>query len=177
MTVSGWVRLTTIATGITLALTFGSLPTVSASHDDDDQGDRDRIEGSWAIDIVNPFNLPLRILRTITNGGVVDAYAFPPITATQGPLINSGGHGNWKKIGPRTYAVTVIYFQLDPRRNNDFPPLILDTVGKVRETIKLSKDAQSYTSNFLTDITFPNGSPATTNAGSTTAKRINVEPL
>ena len=105
---------------------------------------------------------------------VVDAYAFPPITPTPGPLINSGGHGNWKKIGPRTFAVTVKYFQLNPQLNSTFQ--ILDSLGTVRETVVLSKDGQSYTSVFQTVVELSGGG-IIPNAGATTATRINVEPL
>ena len=88
--------------------------------------------------------------------------------------MNSAGHGNWKKIGPRTYAVTVVYFQLNPALNSTFN--ILDTIGKVLETVEVSKDGQSYTSVFSTSISFPDGSLFIVNSGATSAQRIVVEP-
>jgi len=166
MTVWRLVRLATLVCGVVLAVGLG-MQRVSAGTDEGG-----RLDGSWTITIVNT---PFKILRTITPGGVVDAYAFPPITPTSGPLVNSGGHGNWKKIGPRTYAVSVIYFQLNPPLNPTFQ--ILDTVGKVNETIELSNDANSYTSVFETEISLPNGTPIIHNAGETVAQRIVVEPL
>ncbi len=167
MSVSRQVRLLAItsAIGLALALSVGSGVAI-ADHDDSP-----KLEGSWMITITGT---PFKILRTFTDGGVVDAYAFPPITPTPGPLINSGGHGNWKKIGPRTFAVTVKYFQLNPQLNSTFQ--ILDSLGTVRETVVLSKDGQSYTSVFQTVVELSGGG-IIPNAGATTATRINVEPL
>ena len=169
MTVKGLVRLVALASVLGLMLISSELPVASKAA----QGEQDagKLEGSWNIVITGT---PFRILRTITEGGVVDAYAFPPITPTAGALVNSGGHGNWKKIGPRTYAVTVLYFQLNPALNPTFN--ILDSIGKVDETIEVSQDGQTYTSVFSTLITFPNGGTIT-NGGTTSAQRINVEPL
>jgi hypothetical protein len=162
-----FVRLAVSVCGAALVLIVGvSFPRVSAQSEEGK-----KLEGSWTITIENT---PFRILRTITPGGVIDAYAFPPITPTSGPLITSSGHGDWKKIGPRTYAVTVIYFQLNPPLNATFQ--ILDTVGKLNETIELSADGQTYTSVFETEISLPNGTPIIHNAGTTAAQRIVVEP-
>ncbi len=129
------------------------------------------LEGSWEISI---SNTPFRILRTVGTVGVVDAYDFPPITPTQGALINSAGHGTWTKTGPRQYSATVEYFQLNPSAEFDKQ---LDTVGKVRENIQVSKDGKSYVSVFETTIYLPNGAPIIHNTGRTTATRMEVEPL
>jgi hypothetical protein len=143
------------------------------------QNDRNepQLQGSWDVTITTtpnpPFAIPFRILRTVGADGVVDAYAFPAITPTDGPLINSAGHGSWKKIGPREFSVTVQYFQLNPAAPVDK----LDSIGKVRETIKLSADGKTYTSDFQTAIYLPNGSVAITNSGKTAGRRIQVEPL
>lgn len=162
------LRLLALMSGVVFALTLGLGSRIVSADGDDNE----KIEGSWLITITGT---PFKILRTITPGGVVDAYAFPPITPTVGPLINSGGHGNWKKIGPRTYAVTIKYFQLNPQLNATFE--ILDTLGTVRETIQVSKDGQTYKSVFDTVIELPNGIPIIHTGGETVANRIKVEPL
>jgi hypothetical protein len=150
-----------------LVVSFGPGQRVVRA-DDDDHG----IDGTWDISIPGT---PFRILRTITDSGVVDAYAFPPITFTPGPLVNSAGHGVWKHIGDRTYSVTVKYFQLNPANNASFN--VLDSIGTVRETVHLSKDGKHYTSEFETDINLPNGTLLLQNKGTTTATRMEVEPL
>jgi hypothetical protein len=168
MTVMGGVRLAVLAIVVGSIMSSADLPSGLKAA----PGEHGKLEGSWNISITGT---PFRILRTVTDGGVVDAYAFPPFSPTAGALVNSGGHGNWKKTGPQTYAVTVVYFQLNPALNSTFN--ILDTVGKVVETIHVSKDGQTYTSVFSTSISFPDGTPFITNAGATSAQRITVEPL
>jgi hypothetical protein len=170
MTVRGWLRLAALASAVGLILASTDLLSgLKAAQGEHGSG---KLEGSWNISITGT---PFRILRTVTDGGVVDAYAFPPFSPTAGALVNSGGHGNWKKIGPQTYAVTVLYFQLNPALNPTFN--ILDTVGKVVETIQVSKDGQTYTSVFSTTISFPDGTLFIVNSGATSAQRITVEPL
>jgi hypothetical protein len=141
-------------------------------------GDDQKLEGSWDVTITQagPFvGTPFRILRTITSSGVVDAYAFPAFTITPG-VVNTSGHGNWKRTGNRLYSATVKYFQLNYAAVG-VPPNVLDTVGTVRENITLSADGNSYTSVFLTTVTLPNGTVLLTNPGKTSAKRIPVDPL
>jgi hypothetical protein len=169
MTVRGLVRLAVLAIVVGLITSSTDLPSALKAAQGDGAG---KLEGSWNITITGT---PFRILRTVADGGVVDAYAFPPFSPTAGALVNSGGHGNWTKIGPQTYAVTVHYFQLNPALNSSFN--ILDTVGKVVETIQVSQDGQTYTSVFSTNISFPDGTPFITNSGATSAQRIVVEPL
>ena len=136
-----------------------------------------QLQGSWDVTITTtpnpPFQIPFRILRTVGSVGVVDAYAFPSITPTAGPLINSAGHGSWSRIGPREFSVTVQYFQLNPSAPLDK----LDSVGKVRENIRLSSDGNSYSSVFQTEIFLPDGTLIIQNSGRTEARRIQVEPL
>jgi len=167
MRVSRQLRLLAITSAVVLALAVSIGSRVAIA----DQDDGPKVEGSWMITITGT---PFKILRTYTDSAVVDAYAFPPITPTTGPLINGSGHGAWKKIGPRTFSVTVKYFQLNPQLNSTFQ--ILDSIGTVRETVVLSKDGQSYTSVFQTVVELSGGG-VIPNAGATTATRINVEPL
>ncbi len=139
-------------------------------------GNEPSIVGSW--DLVIPTS-PFRILRTYdSGGGVVDAYAFPPFTPTQGPLINSTGHGTWVRTGPRTYKVLVKYFQLDPSKNAQFA--VLDSIGTVAETVTMGPDlgpvhASTYSSTFLTTVNKPDGSVVLQNPGGTTGVRITVQ--
>lgn len=151
---------------------------VSQLHGQQNDRNEPQLQGSWDVTITTtpnpPFAIPFRILRTVGADGVVDAYSFPAITPTSGPLINSAGHGSWKKTGPREYSVTVEYFQLNPSAAGYDK---LDSIGKVRETIKVSPDGKSYSSVFKTDIYLPDGTLVFTNPGETEGRRIQVEPL
>ena len=77
MRVSRQVRLLAITAAVALALAVSVGSRVAIA----DQDDGPKIEGSWMITITGT---PFKILRTYTDGAVVDAYAFPPITPTPG---------------------------------------------------------------------------------------------
>lgn len=156
-----------------VAVTVTSAPQLHAESDSQERG----LKGSWEIQITQPnldplpFGLDFRILRTVTEDGVVDAYAFPGFGA-QGPqpgLVSNPGHGTWKHAsGRRKYSAVVKYFQLD---QSAFP-YVLHSTGKVTEEISVSKDGDSYTSTFVTEIFNPSGQLIFTNYGGTIAKRI-----
>jgi hypothetical protein len=165
-----------------VAAALVSAPQLRAeSGEHEDQG----LEGSWEIQITQPdlqplpFGLDYRILRTVTHEGVIDAYAFPAFGPGSpfappgggGPLpgiFANSGHGSWKRAGgPRNYSAVVKYFQL----KQDFPN-VLHSVGKVTEQIKVSRDGDSYTSTFVTEVFDPAGQLVFTNYGGTIAKRI-----
>ena len=160
---------TVIALVAALITTAGSRTQLLA----DDENEGKSLRGSWDITISNvpvpPFNAPFRILRTVTEDGVIDAYAFPSFVPAWTPgLVNSAGHGVSKRLGARKYSVFVEYFQID---SNSFFSAV-NTIGKVKETITLSPDGDSYTSTFDTEISLPDGTVLFHNPGSTTAKRI-----
>ena len=154
-----------------------SIQQTALRADATDRGNDHKLEGAWDIAITLPDGspTPFRILRTITPTGVVDGYAFPPFTFTPG-AVNSSGHGDWKRIGNNAYSATVKYFQLKYLAAPGFGNVI-DSIGTVRENIKLSADGNSYTSDFVTTIALPDGTVVATNPGKTVAKRIVVEPL
>lgn len=161
-----FVRVAFVATLVAAAGTWTLLRANSDDHA------ANALKGSWDITITTtpnpPFAVPFRILRTVSEDGVVDAYAFPPITPTQGALINSSGHGSWKRVGRLQFTAIVKYFQLNPSN----PLAVLDSIGTVRENITLSADGNSYESVFWTDIALPDGTVIIQNSGSTTATRI-----
>jgi len=130
------------------------------------------LEGAWDIAITLPDGsaTPFRILRTVTPTGIVDSYGFPPFTNTPG-VVNSGGHGDWLRTSNTIYVATVKYLQLKYLAAPGFGQVI-DSIGTVRETIKISDDGNSYVSEFATTITLPDGTVVLSNPGKTVAKRI-----
>jgi hypothetical protein len=176
--VGGWFALEATASPIWAA--DQTAPSAAATVREARGGADHQLEGAWDIVITTtpnpPFAVPFKILRTVTPTGVVDSYAFPPITPTKPaaggvPLVNSSGHGNWGVIDHGLYTVTVKYFQLNPSALN-----VLDSTGTVRENIRMAPDGNSYTSVFETTVTLPNGT-SITNAGQTVATRIAVQPI
>jgi hypothetical protein len=164
--------LTRVALAGVLAVVFASGHLRAVSPDDEERG----LRGSWEIKITQPdlsplpFGLDFRILRTVTSESVVDAYAFPGFgpAGPQPGLVSNSGHGTWKIAGPRRYKAIVKYFQID---QSNFP-FVLHSTGTVTEEITVSRDGDSYTSQFVTEIHLPDGTLIFTNQGGTTATRI-----
>jgi hypothetical protein len=166
--------LARVALAGALATAVASGPALwAASGENEERG----LKGSWEIRITQPdlsplpFGLDFRILRTVTSESVVDAYAFPGFGAA-GPqfgLVSNSGHGSWKNAGqPRQYRAIVKYFQID---QTSFP-FVLHSTGTVTELITVSRDGNSYTSQFVTEIHLPDGTLIFTNQGGTIATRI-----
>jgi hypothetical protein len=167
------VMMTVVMAGV-LGGAIASRPDLrAATSRNEERG----LRGSWEITITQPdlsplpFGLDFRILRTVTAEGVVDAYAFPGFGAA-GPqvgLVSNSGHGTWSNAGgPRKYKAIVKYFQID----HSLFPNVLHSTGTVTEEITVSRDGDSYTSHFVTEIHLPDGTLIFTNEGGTIAKRI-----
>jgi len=166
--------LAKVALAGALAMVVGSAPQLRAASE---QNEERGLRGSWEIKITQPdlsplpFGLDFRILRTVTNDGVIDSYAFPGFGA-QGPqpgLFSNSGHGSWDQAGAaRKYNVIVKYFQID---QTTFP-FVLHSTGKVTEQITVSRDGDSYTSQFTTQIYAPDGTLIFTNTGGSIGTRI-----
>ena len=159
-------RQTSITRGLVLAvLTFASCLTTPGTLRGSDE-DANKLDGTWALTVPGT---PFRINRTFfSNGTNVDASSFTPITQTPGALIDTDGHGAWTKTGPGQYAVTLLFFQLNPATG------ALNTYGKVRESVVINGD--SYRGTFKTDIFLPNGTPIIHVGGTTEGHRIPVQP-
>lgn len=133
---------------------------------DGDNRSTTRIEGTWALKVPGSG---FQINRTFfANGTNVDASTFPPIPFTSEPLILSDGHGAWERTGPGRYAVTLLFFQLDPATG------FLHSYGKVRETVRIRKGV--YTGVFETDFFLPNGTLNSHVSGTTEGVLIPAEP-
>jgi hypothetical protein len=157
-----------------LATAVASGPQLlAASAENEERG----LKGSWEIKITQPdlsplpFGLDFRILRTVTSESVVDAYAFPGFgpAGPQFGLVSNSGHGTWSNAGgPRRYKAVVKYFQIDQAAF----PFVLHSTGTVTEQITVSRDGDSYTSRFVTEVHLPDGTLIFTNQGGTVATRI-----
>jgi len=166
--------LAKVALAAVLAMVVGSGPQVRAASE---QNEERGLRGSWEIKITQPdlsplpFGLDFRILRTVTSDSVIDSYAFPGFgpAGPQPGLFSNSGHGGWDQAGAaRKYNVIVKYFQID---QTTFP-FILHSTGKVTEEITVSRDGQSYTSQFTTQIYRPDGTLIFTNTGGSVGTRI-----
>ena len=128
----------------------------------------DRLVGSWMVSINRgPALPPLKSLQMFTEGG--GQVQVQNIGATSGPA-----RGAWARIDGLKYGVTTVFFRFDPS-NGSYAGTI-----KLRCTLELAPDAQSFTSACVPEFRDPDGNlqPGSNNRRDLgTAERINVEPL
>jgi hypothetical protein len=91
---------------------------------------------------------------------------------TQGCSVNeSPGYGQWKRIGGQRFAVTFVGVNFAP------PSGQIDSTYKVRATVTLSHDRQTFSGPFQTDIFALDGTLLFSATGTVTSHRIGIEPL
>ena len=127
----------------------------------------DPIVGSWMVTVNRPGFPLIKSLQTYTKGhGLLE-------NANVRDTVRSPAQGAWKRDGDRRYAATMIFFRYDP--NNG---AYLGTV-KLRRTIELAPDGQSFTAVSVGELRDPEGNllpGSNTRRDTETAERINVEP-
>jgi hypothetical protein len=133
------------------------------------QGGENQLVGSWMVSVDRGPALPaLKSLQTYTKGhGVVEI-------SNGGATARSAAHGAWERSGARTYGTTVVFFRYDPGSGAH-----LGTV-KIRHSLELSHDGQSFTGVAVAELRDPSGNllpGSNMRRDAVTAERINVEPI
>jgi hypothetical protein len=126
-----------ILTGV-LSVLFGALHPQNAIADDTS------IVGSWVVQVFPnpPGPPPFKNLSTLTKDGG---------NMNSDPTFE-GGHGVWKKVGDRTFAVKFLTL-VPPSFDPPFPPETTITVSA--ESLTLNKKGDEVTGPFQTVITHP----------------------
>lgn len=148
------------------SIAFGAM---SASADRGSASNRaGKLVGAWIVDVDRPGLPALKSLQTYTVGhGVIE-------TANSGAGARSAAHGAWQRVGPSTYAVTMVFFRYDPASG-----AYLGTV-KLRREIEVAPDGQSFTGVSIGELRDPDGNllPGSNIRRDTeVGRRLNVEPL
>lgn len=151
---------------VLIALAATGISTMSASAGADASGNH--LVGAWLLSVDRGPSLPaLKALQTYTKGhGVVQI--------ANGGTALSPAHGAWQRITGRTYATTVMFFRYDPANGT-----YLGTV-KLRHTLELSSDGQSYSGVSVPEFRDPAGNllpGSNTRRDAVTATRINAEAI
>ena len=106
---------------------------------------------------------PVKRLTTYTVGH--------SLIGTGNLVIRGPAHGTWEHVSGRLYADTHIFFRFDPTGT------LLGT-QKIRETVQLAQDGDSYTAVAISDQFDPNGNLTASGLRATiTATRIRVERI
>jgi hypothetical protein len=135
---------------------------ISASPGDDSAANQ--LIGSWQLTVDRgPVLPPVKGMTTYTQGHSLIGTAN---TTVRGPA-----HGTWEHVSGRLYADTHIFFRFDPSGT------FLGS-QKIRETVRLAPDGDSYTAVAISDQFDPNGNLTASGLRATiTATRINVERI
>ena len=146
-----------------IAVVLVATGAISASAANDDSS-ANQLAGSWQLTVNRgPALPPVKGLTTYTSDGT--------LIGTANVVVRGPAHGAWVHVSGRTYADTHIFFRFDPTGT------FLGT-QKVRETVELAQDGDSYTAMALSDQFDPNGNLTASGLPATiTATRIKVEPL
>lgn len=128
-----------------------------------------KLVGSWMVSVDRGPGMPaLKSLQTYTGSrNVVE-------TANGGATARSASHGAWQRLGGRTYATTVVFFRYDPATG-----AYAGTV-KLRHTISVSQDGQSFTGVSVPEFRDPAGNllpGSNSRQDAVRGERINVEPI
>ena len=120
--------------------------------------------GTWQLTVNRgPVLPPVQGLTTYTRGHSLIGTGN---TTARGPA-----HGVWEHVRGRLFADTHIFFRFDA--TGAF-------IGsqKIRETVRLSQDGDSYTAIAISDLFDPSGNPVASGLRATiTATRMHVERI
>jgi hypothetical protein len=120
--------------------------------------------GAWDVIVSLPGQPPARVLATFEKGGTtVDSAAVPG-------TVRGSSHGAWKRIGHRLYAMTRVFFRFEGGAY----------VGttKVRGTIRVAPDGQTFAAVSVTELRDPAGNLIRGGIPGTAAgARIGVEQI
>ena len=166
---------TALAAVAVIVLTATAIGAISASAGRKANGRNpvatpaNQLVGSWIVSVNRgPTMPPLKSLQTYTKGhGVVEI-------ANGGATARSPSHGAWVRIRGRKYGTTVVFFRYDPGSG-----AYLGTV-KLRHTLELARDGQSFTGVSVPELRDPGGNllpGSNARRDSVAGERINVEPL
>lgn len=159
-------RRAAVALGL-IVLAASGVGAISASAGG--KGGEKHLVGSWMVSVDRGPALPaLKSLQTYTRGrGVIEI-------SNGGATARSSAHGAWQHEGGRTYGTTVVFFRYDPASG-----AYLGTV-KIRHTLQLAHDGQSFTGVAVAELRDPAGNllpGSNVRRDVVTAERIDVEPV
>jgi hypothetical protein len=151
----GWTKVVSILVLCGVLVALRATPSSAAGPG---------LTGAWNVTIVLEDGTTLCTAPGLNtaDGGVV----------TQGCTVNeSPGYGQWQRIGGQLFAVTFVGV------NFASPGGEIAGTYKVRATVGLSHDKQTFSGPFQTDIFALNGTLLFSATGTVTGQRIGIEPL
>lgn len=137
------------------------LPQPEARYYNDHQDHRPLPTGAWEVFGNTKLQGDFKALLTFSGDGIV-------LADEHGGAFETTGHGNWKRIGYRSFAYTFIAYI--GSANSE-----LTAVIKVSGTLTLSRDLNRWEGPFTLDVLDPKGNKIFTDDGTFQSKRIGIE--
>lgn len=149
-----------VVIAVTALATTGAISATAA----DDDSSANELVGSWQLTVNRGPQLPpVKGLTTYTQGH--------SLIGTANVVVRGPAHGTWERVSGRLYADTHIFFRFDPTGT------FLGT-QKIRETVQLAQDGDSYKAVAISDQFDSNGNLVASGLRATiTATRIKVERI
>ena len=150
-----------------IVLVATAIGAISASAGSPGGGPNHQLAGSWIVSVDRGPALPaLKSLQTYTRGhGGVE-------TANGGARARSAAVIAWERIDGRRYGTTAVFFRYDPTTD-----AYLGTV-KLRHTLELSPDGESFTGFSVPEFRDPAGNllpGSNSRRDAVVGERLNVE--
>ncbi len=143
-------------------LAFGQSKTDNQTSNSPSEESGNSLEGVWKTVVTfrdcqtDAPSGSIQALRTIADGGTM---------SETNPSFSTGGHGIWKRTAERRYTVALTFYAYEP--NGDFAGN-----AKIKEYIRLNRDANSYTSNSTFEFFDPSGNVVDSGCSTETATRF-----
>jgi hypothetical protein len=141
-------------------------------------GPDDKIEGSW-VGTVTATNPPLGsfadLITFVDEGGVIESRRLYVPNTPLGSLLETPGHGEWKKVGRREYQVNFIFLLQGAPDNPNARGLPLGT-DNISIRVRRNDQGTQLSGTFRSDIKDPNGNVVFTITGTYSATRIEATP-
>ena len=156
-------RKASIAAIVAIAVTaLATTGAISASAGGDSSANQ--LVGSWELTVNRgPLLPPVKGMTTYTRGH--------SLIGTANVTVRGPAHGTWEHVSGRLYADTHVFFRFDPTG-------ALLGSQRIKETVRLAPDGDSYTAVAISDQFDPNGNLTASGLRATiTASRINVERI
>jgi hypothetical protein len=130
---------------LAVALVATAITAMSASAGDNEAGEN-QLVGTWTVSVNRgPTLPPLQSLQAYNKGGTGVE------TANGGARARSAAVFGWERASGRTYTTTAMFFRYDPVTD-----AYLGTV-KLRHTLELSRDGDSFTGFAVAEFRDPAG--------------------
>jgi hypothetical protein len=169
MTPRGLVRALALI-GLAFVAAAGVVSAAAGENTSENRPAR-KLVGSWDVTVTfvdPPPGSPTaaKALATFNADGTTVETPNAPGT------LRGSAHGVWKRIEPRLYSVTRVFFRFNPQTG-----AYLGT-GKINATVRVALDGETIAAMSVSELRDPNGNVVASGIKATAVgQRIHVEPI